>query len=87
MQNVVILKNWPVKGLCGRYLSVWGLDPHTPPLTHCICIYSTLIHTGKGGSEGRVKPERRGEGQQFTKLGRKYQHDLQTINSAKYFAV
>jgi hypothetical protein len=24
---------------------------------------------------GRVEPERRLEGQQFTKLGRKYQHD------------
>jgi hypothetical protein len=29
-----------------------------------------LIHTGKGGG-GKVEPERRGEGQQFTKLGRK----------------
>jgi hypothetical protein len=25
--------------------------------------------------EGRVEPERKIEGQQFTKLGRKYQHD------------
>jgi hypothetical protein len=49
--------------------------------------YSILIHTGRGGSRGRVEPERRGEGQQFTKLGRKYQHDLQTINSAKHSAV
>jgi len=31
-------------------------------------VYSTLIHTGK---EGRVEPERRGEGQQFTQLGPK----------------
>jgi hypothetical protein len=34
------------------------------------------IHKGKrvtGG--GRVEPERRLDGQQFTKLGRKYQHD------------
>jgi hypothetical protein len=31
-----------------------------------------LIHTGK---VGRVEPERSGEGQQFKKLGRKYQHD------------
>jgi hypothetical protein len=35
-----------------------------------LCI---LIHTGKGG-EGDIEPERRLEGQQFTKLGRKYQH-------------
>jgi hypothetical protein len=34
-----------------------------------------LIHTGKGGGGGRVEPERRFEGQEFTKLGRKYQHD------------
>ncbi len=44
--------------------------------------------TGKGEG-GRVEPERRSEGQQFTELGRKYQHDwrtqeisyLQSINS------
>ena len=36
-----------------------------------ICL-RIIIHTGKGG---RVEPERRLEGQQFTKLGRKYQHD------------
>ncbi len=50
-------------------------QPHTsPPLTHCIRVYSILIHTGKGG-RGESQPERRLEGQQFTKLGRKYQHD------------
>jgi hypothetical protein len=27
------------------------------------------------GRVGRFEPERSGEGQQFTKLGRKYQHD------------
>jgi len=27
------------------------------------------------GSGGRVEPERRLEGKQFTKLGRKYRHD------------
>jgi hypothetical protein len=46
----------------------------------------TFIHTGKGGGGGRVEPERRVEGQQFTKLGRKYHHDLlylQPINSDK----
>jgi hypothetical protein len=53
----------------GVYLS--EEKPHTPTLTHCIRVYSILIHTGKGR---RVEPERRGEGQQFTKLGRKYQH-------------
>jgi hypothetical protein len=56
------------------------------PLTHCMSVYSILIHTRKGG-RGRVIPERRGEGQQFTKSGRKYQHDclyLQSINSDKH---
>ncbi len=37
-------------------------------------LYGILIHTGKGGG-GRVEPERRREGQQFTKMGQKYQHD------------
>ncbi len=95
-------QNWPVKGLCCRCLSVWGLlpsyDPIPPPpytLYMCLRVYSIIIHTGKGrmGGElnqregedgGRVEPERRLEGRQFTKLGRKYQHDwmyLQSINS------
>jgi hypothetical protein len=53
------------------------LSEAPPPLT----LYA--YHTGKGR---RDEPERRLEGQQFTKLGRKYQHDwlyLQTINSDK----
>ncbi len=41
------LNNLPVKGLCGRCLSVWGPEPHIPPLTQCIRVYSVLIHTGK----------------------------------------
>jgi hypothetical protein len=56
-----------------------------PPLTHCILVY---IHTGKGGGGGgRGEQERWLGGQQFTKLGRKYQHDwlyLQSINSDKH---
>jgi hypothetical protein len=27
-------------------------DPMLPPLTHCIRVYSKLIHTGKGGRGG-----------------------------------
>jgi hypothetical protein len=35
-----------------------------------------IIHRGNGGRGGeRVQPKRRIEGQQFPKLGRKYQHD------------
>jgi len=26
-----LLKNLPVKGLCGRYCSLWGPEPHAPP--------------------------------------------------------
>jgi hypothetical protein len=58
--------SWPVKGLCGKCLSVWGLEPHTPtPSLHTvqysIRIYSILIHTGKGG--GIWTRERSLEGQ------------------------
>ncbi len=65
----------------GVYLSETQ-NPIPPPPR--IRLYSILIHTGKGVGGGRVEPERRLEGQQFTKLGRKYQHDclyLQAINS------
>jgi hypothetical protein len=55
------------------------LRPRTPypplPYTLYTSIQYTFSHTGKeGGGGGRVKPERRLEGQQFTKLGQKYQH-------------
>jgi hypothetical protein len=52
----------------GVYLSE-AQKPIIPSLTHCISVYSIFIYTGKGG-RGRVDPERRLEGQQFTKLGR-----------------
>ncbi len=51
----------------GVYLSE-AQNPILPDLIHCIRAFSILIHTGKGG---RVEPERKLEGQQFTKLGRK----------------
>jgi hypothetical protein len=53
----------------GIYLSE-AQNPIPPPLTYCILVYSILIRTGK-----KFKPEKRLDGQQFTKLGRKYQHD------------
>ncbi len=76
------LKNWPVKGLRGRCLFVWG-----PPYT--LYTYFILIHTGKRlRGWVRVEPKRRLEGQQFPKLGQKYQHMiemyLQSINSDKH---
>jgi hypothetical protein len=56
----------------GHIQRVWsptGLHtPHSLPVAHCL-----YCDAGKG--KGRVEPERRLEGQQFTKLGRKYQHD------------
>ncbi len=81
-------KNWPVKGrLVFICLRVWGPEPLTPPPLHTVqYTCSILIHLGKGGG-GSVEPERRLEGQQFTKLGRKYQHDwlyLQFKNSNKH---
>jgi hypothetical protein len=57
----------------GVYLSEAQNPIPIPPPTHCIRVYSILIHTGGGG--GRIEPERRLEEQQFTKLGRKYHHD------------
>ncbi len=99
-QNVIILflKNRPVKGLCGTCLSVLRppllLWPHTPcsppPYTPYTCIlYTVLITQGRGkgeGGGGRLKPERRLEGKQFTKPGRIYQHDwlyLQSISTCR----
>ncbi len=69
-------KNWPVNGLCSRCLSVWGPVPQATP-SHTVlytCIQDTYSHS-EGGKE-KVEPERRIEGQQFTKLSRKYQHDF-----------
>ncbi len=66
----------------GVYLSEARNPIH--PLTHCIRVYSILIHTRKGR---RGEPERMGVGQQFAKLGRKHQHDwlyLLSINSDKH---
>ncbi len=61
------------------------LRPRTPylPLTHCTRVYSILIHIGKGQSWTTEK----GRGQQFTKLGLKFEHDwlyLRSINFDKH---
>ncbi len=79
-------KNLPGKGLAaGVYLSEAPSPPMTSyPHLHTVYVYTCiLINTGKGEEGGRDEPERRLEGQLFTKLGRNYQHDwmyLQSIN-------
>ncbi len=61
-------------------------EPHTLPL-HTFYVYTVYLFTQGRGEGESVEPERRLEGQQFTKLGRKYQHHwlyLQSINSDKH---
>ncbi len=51
------LKNWSVKILCGRCLSVWGPGDHTLPPLHTASI---LIHTRKmGRGESRTREKAR----------------------------
>ncbi len=68
-----------------RIWSPTGLNTPRPlPATHRPYTYCTLT---QGRERGGVEPERKLKGQQFTKLGRKYQHDwlyLQSLNSDKH---
>ncbi len=43
------LKNWPIKGLCGRCLSVWGPEPHAHPPLHTVYLYTHYTGKGEGG--------------------------------------
>jgi hypothetical protein len=56
----------------GVYLSETQ-NPIPPSLTHCIRVYSVSVLYTYSHREGRggVQPDRRLEGQQFTKLDRK----------------
>ena len=56
----------------GVYLSEAQNPKPTPLHTVYTCIQYTYSHR-EGGE--KLEPERSLEGQQFTKLGRKYQHD------------
>jgi hypothetical protein len=69
----------------GVYLSEAQNTIHLPPYSLYTCIQYTYLQ--REGGRGKVKPEGRWEGQQFTKLDRKYQHDwmyLQSTNSDKH---
>jgi hypothetical protein len=51
------------------------MTPYPPPYTlYSVYVYTVYLFT-QGGRKGGDEPERRLEGQQFTKLGQKYQHD------------
>jgi hypothetical protein len=83
--------NLPLRDFAsGIYLSETQ-NPITPPPLHTVCIrVYCILYTfshGEGWEGARVKPERRLEWQQFTKLGQNYQHDwlyLQSVNSVKH---
>ncbi len=51
-----------------------------PPLTHCIRVYSTLLHTGKGGGSGESWTR---EGQQIQKAGSEKTTWLTLINTCR----
>jgi hypothetical protein len=55
---------------------VFNRTQHLPPPSHTASVYTVLKFdtlTGKGG--GIVEPIEKIKGQQFGKLGQKYQHD------------
>ncbi len=56
----------------GAYLSE-AQNPIPPPPFHIVYLFTVYLFTQRRG--GGEKLKRRLEGQQFTKLGRKYQHD------------
>ncbi len=64
--------------------------PLTPPPLHIVYVFTVYLFLHREGGEGGEEmnePERRLEGQLFTKLGRKYKHDLlylQSIYSDKH---
>ncbi len=59
------LKNWHVKGLCGRCLSVWCPEP----LTHYTCTLYTYSHME--GGRGEIWARGKGRGAKVHKAGSK----------------
>ncbi len=92
MQNVVIEKNLPVKGLCGRCLSGWGPEPHNPPThAHTVYVYTVYVliytNTRKWGMWDQTREKVRGATVHKTgsKIPTIYQLYLQSINSDKHW--
>jgi hypothetical protein len=79
------LKKFTCKGPLRQLICPRPRIPYPPPPLHTVYVYTVYIFTQGGGE--RVETERRREGQQFTKLGRKYKNDWlrpKSINSDKH---
>jgi hypothetical protein len=90
-KNVVILKNWPLEGLCGgclQYLShAQNPIPLPPSYTLYMCIQYTYLFTQGSGGELNQREGVRGNSSQSWVENTKMKNDLQSINSAKHSPV
>ncbi len=83
------LKNWALKGLCGRcFICILSppMTPYSPNYILYTCIQYTYSHREGGGDSGELTREKV-RGAIDHKIGRKYKHDwlyLQSINSIKH---
>ncbi len=76
------IKNWPVKGICGRCLSVLGPLPSYDPI-HNVYVFTVYLYTQGRENWTREKVK----GASVHKAGSKIQHDwlyLQSMNSDKH---
>jgi len=73
-------KKFACKGILRQvFICLRAKNPIPPPPLHSAyvyCVFSMYVFAQGKGREGRVQAERRLKGQQFTKLGRKYQRWL-----------
>ncbi len=69
------LKKFICKGTLRQVFICLRLRTPPPQPLRKVYVYTVYLFTQGRGPEGTVEPERRLEGQQFTKLGQKYQHD------------
>jgi hypothetical protein len=95
-----VFLNLPVKVLGGRcQIPLFSYDPILPTPLHTVYVYTVYsiqytvysiqytVYSIVSTVYSTLEPERRGEEQQFTKLGQLYQHDrlyLQSINYDKH---